>query len=78
MGDTITVVVVVGEDPVTNRLVLGDDIIQYPPADQNCYAVCFDGNITHATQCSDNNVYFHFVYDLMEKVNFTKNSWTKL
>ena len=78
MGDTITVVVVVGTNVVDNKLILGDNVIDYPPADEQCYAVCFDGDILHATQCNDKNVYFHFVYDIIDKVDIKKNTWIKL
>ncbi len=79
LGDTITVVTVQGSGPVSTKLVIENHSeLLYPPADNNFYAVCFDSNVVHSTESQDNNVYFHFVYDLAGAVNITKNKWLRI
>lgn len=75
MGDTITVVSTLGGSDVDTYLCISDDVrIKYPECG-TIKAVCFDGNIIHHTESNDKNYYFHFVYDLVETVDFTKNEW---
>ena len=79
LGDTVTVVSVQGTAPVSTKLVIEDHTrLLYPAADNNFYAVCFDSNAVHSTESQDNNVYFHFVYDLAGTVNIPKNSWLRI
>jgi len=79
LGDTITVVTVQGTKPVSTKLVIEDHTkLLYPPADNNFYAVCFDSDAVHSTESHDDNVYFHFVYDLEDRVNIPKNIWVRI
>lgn len=79
MGDTITVVSTMGNTESKSYLHLGNNPrLKYPDPNEGNLAVCFDGNIIHHTEMSDYNYYFHFVYDLTEKVNITKNTWVKI
>lgn len=79
MGDTITVVSTYGDEPTDTYLHLGDNPrLKYPEPSDGYHAVCFDGNILHRTDSHDKNYYFHFVYDLTAKVDFTKNIWCRL
>lgn len=79
LGDTVTVVSVQGNDPVDTHLVIdGHKRLQYPDADDQFYAVCFDSNVNHGTDSHDHNLYFHFVYDLSHTIDVDKNVWLKI
>lgn len=79
LGDTVTVVSVQGTSTVDTKLFIDNHTeLLYPTTDNNFYAVCFDGNVTHSTQSQDDNVYFHFVYDLINRIDAPKNIWVQL
>jgi hypothetical protein len=78
MGDTITVVSTLGNDLTDTYLHLGRSVLQYPEPNTEPVAVCFDGNIVHWTRSKDQNLYFHFVYDLDTAATLPKNQWLQL
>ena len=79
MGDTITVVSVLGEDTTNSFLCIGNHTrVKYPELNSGLHAICFDSDAVHYTETFDNNYYFHFVYDLNERVHFVKNKWTTI
>jgi len=79
MGDTITVVSVEGDEPINTFLCIGNNTkILYPNKHSKVHAICFDSNAIHYTYSNDRNYYFHFVYDLCETVNISKNIWTEI
>jgi hypothetical protein len=79
MGDTITVVSTMGSESTETYLHLGDNPrLKYPESDSGAVVVCFDGNIIHYTESNDNNLYFHFVYDLEQTATLPKNVWLEL
>ena len=79
LGDTITVVSTVGTSPSNTYLCLEDGTrLKYPDPNEGNFAVCFDSNSLHRMESRDDNFYFHFVYDLVNKCDCEKNMLRKI